>query len=169
MALRLDVSGVIFASLLAVAMSGCTTAPAPQGAAVSADSVGDRAWVVFNEVVVSLPFRGSNSPYQNLHVAPAAIVNVKNETSSSTYDAEWILRRMETRVAVRLSEVLGGLSWQSLADTASIRQLVLKESQAVVDEALRQWKYGADYKVDMVVASLYWTDASVGRLQQHGR
>jgi hypothetical protein len=45
----------------------------------------------------------------------------------------------------------------------------MKESQAVVDEALRQWEYGADYKVDIVIASLYWTDASVGRQQREGR
>lgn len=151
------------------ALSGCMTTPAPQGAAVSADSVGDRAGVVFNEVVVSLPFRGSHDAYQNLHVAPAAVVNVKNTTSSSAYEVEWILRRMETRVAARLSEVLSGVGWQSLADTASLRQLVLKESQQVVDEALRQWKHGADYKVDIVIASLYWTDASVGRVQREGR
>jgi len=156
-------------AILAVALSGCMTTPAPQGTVVSADSVGDRAGVVFNEVVVSLPFRGTLDAYQNLHVAPAAVVNVKNTTSSSAYQAEWILRRMETRVAARLSEVLSGLGWQSLADTASLRQLVLKESQAVVDEALRQWEYGADYRVDVVIASLYWTDASVGRVQREGR
>ena len=128
--------------LAVAAMSGCTTTPAPLGAAVSADAVGDRAGVVFGEVV---------------------------ETSSGSGEAEWILRRMETRVAARLSEVLGGLGWQTLADTPALRQQVLKESQAVVDEALRQWKYGADYKIEMVVASLYWTDASVGRPQRESR
>jgi len=159
----------LIASLAVVALSACMTAPAPEGAVVSAHSVGDRAGVVFNEVVVSLPFRGTSDAYQNLHVAPAAVVNVRNTTSSSAYEAEGILRRVETRVAARLSEVLSGLGWQSLADTASLRQLVLKESQSVVDEALRQWEHGADYKVDIVIASLYWTDASVGRVQREGR
>jgi hypothetical protein len=147
-------------------LSGCVTSPPADGTAVSAYSVGDRARVAFDEIVVSLPFRGVNTPYQNLHVAPAAIVNARRTTYSSPYQAEQILRRLETRVAARLSEVLSGLGEQSLSDTAGLRRRVLSEAQAVVDEALRQWEHGSDYRVEIVIASLYWTDASVGRLQQ---
>ena len=151
---------------VAAGATGCVTAPPPEGTAVSAYSVGDSGRVVFDEVVVSLAFVGAHASYQNLHVVPAAIVNVRKATSSSAYQAEQILRRMETRVAARLSEVLSGLGAQSLSDTAALRQRVLTEAQTVVDEALRQWEYGADYRVEIVIASLYWTDASVGRVQQ---
>src|SRR5262245_47440193 len=71
--------------------SGCATTPPAEGTAVSAYSVGDRARVMFDEVVVSLPLRGANSPYQNLHVAPAAVVNAKRTTYSSTHQAQDIL------------------------------------------------------------------------------
>ena len=145
--------------------SGCVSTPPTEGT-TSAYSVGDRARVMFEEVVVSLPLRGANVPYQNLHVAPAAVVNVRKTTHSSAYDAEQILRRMETRVASRLSEVLSSVGEQSLSDTAALRRKVLTEAQAVVDEALRQWEHGADYRVEIVIASMYWTDASVGRVQQ---
>jgi len=124
---------------------------------------------MFDEVVVSLPLRGANAPYQNLHVAPAAVVNVRRTTYSSTYQAQDILRRLETRVAARLSEVLGSLGEQSLADTSALRRRALTEAQTVVDEALRQWEHGSDYRVEIVIASLYWTDASVGRSQQQPR
>jgi len=153
---------------LAVLASGCVTSPPTEGKATSAYSVGDRARVMFDEVVVSLPFRGANAPYQNLHVAPAAVVNVQRTTYSSTYQAQDILRRLETRVAARLSEVLSGLGEQSLSDTGALRLKILNEAQAVVDDALRQWEHGSEYRVEIVIGSLYWTDASVGRLQQQG-
>jgi hypothetical protein len=146
--------------------SGCATSPPAEGTAVSAYSVGDRARVTFEEIVVSLPFRGASASYQNLHVAPAAFVNARRTTYSRPYEAEGILRRLETRVAARLSEVLSSLGEQSLSDTPALRKTVLTEAQAVVDEALRQWEHGSEYRVEIVIASLYWTDASVGRPQQ---
>jgi len=150
---------------LIVLAPGCATTPRTDGTA-SAYSVGDRGYVRLEEVVVSLPLRGANVPYHNLHVAPAAIVNVRKTTYSSPFQAEQIVRRLDIRVASRLAEVLGNLGEQSLADTSALRRRVLTEAQAVVDEALRQWEHGGDYRVEMVVASLYWTDASVGRSQQ---
>jgi len=122
--------------------------------------------VVFDEVVVSLLLRGATASYQNLHVAHAAVVNARRTTYSSTYQAQDILRRLEARVAARLSKVLSALGEQSLSDTAALRRRVLTEAQAVVDEALRQWEHGSDYRVEIFIASLYWTDASVGRAQQ---
>jgi len=156
---------VVYCLMVATLASGCVTSPPTEGT-TSANYVGDRARVTFDEVVVSLPLRGANAPYQNLHVAPAAVVNVRRITHSSTYSAQDILRRLETRVAARLSEVLSSLGEQSLSETTALRRRVLTEAQAVVDEALHQWEHGSDYRVEMVIASLYWTDASVGRLQQ---
>jgi len=155
-------------ALVALA-SGCVTSPPAEGTAASAYAVGDQARVMFDEVVVSLSLRGANAPYQNLHIAPAAVVNVRRTTYSSTYQAQDILRRLEIRVAARLSEVLSGLGEQSLSDTGALRRRVLTEAQTVVDEALRQWEHGSDYRVEMLIANLYWTDASVGRSQHQQR
>ncbi|MDD5141166.1 MAG: hypothetical protein PHY43_13005 [Verrucomicrobiales bacterium] len=162
-------TGIQFLSffMILALVPGCVTLPPPNDrAGASAYSVGDRARVTFDEVVVSLRFQGANAPYQNLHVTLAAFVNPKKTTYSSPYQAEDILRRLETRVAVRLSEMLGGLGEQSLGDTEALRRKILGESQTVVDDALRQWEHGSDYHVEIVIASLYWTDASVGRSQQ---
>ena len=130
-------------ALVALA-SGCATAPPAEGTAASAYSVGDRARVMFDEVVVSLPFRGANAPYQNLHVAPAAVVNVRRTTYSNTYQAQDILRRLEIRVAARLSDVLSSLGEQSLSDTATLRRTVLIDAHSLVDDALLQWEHGPD-------------------------
>ena len=153
----------VLIGLAASALGGGCVAVSTTDKPASAPYVGDRARVLFDEVVVSLPLRESNTAYQNLHVTPAALVNVRKTTSAPTYQSEEILRRVETRVAARLTEVLSGLPQQSLKETTGLRQRILAEAQAVVDDAVRQWKHGADYRVEMVIASMYWTDASAGR------
>jgi hypothetical protein len=65
-----------------------------------------------------------------LIVAPAAIVNPRTRTLSKPYQAEEIVRRLETRVAARISEVLSGLSEQSL--TATVRSEVNPRSNSRV-------------------------------------
>jgi hypothetical protein len=155
-------------------LAGCVSSPTPAEGTVSAYSVGDRGRVTFDEVVVSLPFRaadGTGVPgYQNLHVVPAAVVNVRRTTPSDAYEVENILQRLEIRVTARLSEVLSKLPPQSLNDTAKLRETVIREARAVVNEGMAQWEHGEDYRVEMVIASLYWTDSSVGRsAQQRGR
>ena len=162
-------SGVVpcLCAVLLALGNGCvaTTTDGKTGASY----VGDRAHVLFDEIVVSLGLQESNSSYQNLHITPAALVNMTKRTSGGAYEAEGIVRRLEPRVAVRLTEVLNGLPSQSLKDTASLRRKILAEAQAVVDEAVRQWEHGEEYRLEMVIAGLYWTDASVGRAQPQRR
>jgi hypothetical protein len=53
-------------------LCGCVgPQPPADQTGVSAHYVGDRARVVFDEVVVSLPLREVKAPYQNLHIAIA--------------------------------------------------------------------------------------------------
>ena len=132
-------------------------------------AVGDRAHVNFDEVVVSLPLRGANTPYQNLHVALKAFVNPIRTTHSNPWDAQDIVQRSEGRMAARVSEALSGLREQSLNDTAKLRELSRQAAQSVVDEAMKKWEYGADYRCEVAIASLYWTDASVGRVGTQSR
>lgn len=164
--------GLSFAAMLL--LTGCVSSPPPTEGTVSTYSVGDRGRVTFEEVVVSLALRGADGiwipGYQNLHVVPAAVVNVRRTTPSHAYEVEGILQRLEIRVIARVSEVLSKLPPQSLSDTAKLREIVIKEAQAVVNEGMAQWEHAQDYRVEMVIASLYWTDSSVGRsAQQRGR
>ena len=169
-----------------VLWAGCVSSPPPAEGTVSAYSVGDRGRVIFDEVVVSLPFRaadGTSLPgYQNLHVVPGALVNERRKapagayapstgyTPSSAYEVEGILQRLEVRVNARLTEVLSKLPPQSLNDAEKLRAVVVQEAQSVVNDGMAQWEHGQDYKVEMVVVSQYWTDSSVGRsAQQRGR
>ena len=142
--------------------------------------------VIFGVIFISLPFRAddgkSEQAYQNLHVVAAALVNERRRAPSdsnfysggyapsSPSEVEWILQRLEIRVTARLSEVLSKQPPQSLNSTTSLRALVIKEAQEVVNEGMAQWEHGQDYRVEIVIPNLYWTDSSVGRsTHQRGR
>jgi hypothetical protein len=112
---------------------------------------------------------GTNTPYQNLHLAVTAFINPVRETRAGPWEAQGIVQRCEARIAVRLSRVLGGQTAASLPDAERLSELARSEAQAIVDEAMKRWEHGSDYKVEVAVASLYWTDASVGQPAQARR
>ena len=57
----------LLSGVFVVMVAGCVTAPRPSDTRVSASYVGDRGQFAFDEIVVSLPLAGANSPRQNLH------------------------------------------------------------------------------------------------------
>ena len=63
----------------------------------------------------------------------------------------------------RLVETLGTAGEQALENTDALRSRVIAEASPILERALQNWKHAPDYKVEIVVTSLYWTDASVGR------
>jgi hypothetical protein len=153
--------------LIAVAaaglMNGCVTSPAPEGQTSYAYAVGDRTRVTLDEVIVSLPLTGATQSYQNLHVDLAATINPLKKTPYGPYTVTDILQRLEARIGARVVESLSGMKQQSMDDMPALRSQVAREAQAVVDEAMQRWQHGSEYEVKILVVSLYWTDASVGR------
>jgi hypothetical protein len=149
--------------------AGCVTTPHTGGQVESAYAVGDRAQITLDEVVVSMPLRGGNGPYQNLHISLGALVNPQKTTLYDPYTVEGIVRRLEGRIASRLVENLTGMGQQSIEDLATLRKSIGAEAQAVVESALQHWQHASEYRVEVVVESLYWTDASVGRTAQQRR
>ena len=118
---------------------------------------------------MSLPFRGSNAPYHNLHVALAVFANPTRETSGSPYEVESLVRRLDARIGSQLSSMLAQAGTQSLDSMPALRDSIVKEAEKMLTRVLQGWKYAADYKVEVVVHSLYWTDASVGKSPRSGR
>jgi len=149
--------------------AGCVTTPQTGGQVESAYAVGDRAQITLDEVVVSMPLRGGNGPYQNLHICLGALVNPQKTTLYDPYKVEGIVRRLESRIASRLVENLTGMGQQSAEDLAMLRKSIGTEAQAIVESALQHWQHAREYRVEVVVVSLYWTDASVGRPAQQRR
>jgi hypothetical protein len=95
-----------------------------------------------------------------------AFINPIRKTAGDPWQAQGIVQRCEPRVAVRLSRVLGGQAATAVQEAERLRELARSEAQAVVDEAMKRWEHGSDYHVEVAVASLYWTDASVGQSAQ---
>lgn len=151
-------------SLVTIALlSGCINAPTATQPTSYASTLGDRANVGLDEIVVSLPLKGSNALYQNLHVNLAVLINPVRETSGSPYEIESLVRRLDARLNSRLVEVLSTAGEQSLDSTDALRTRIIAEASPILEKALQNWKYAPDYKVEIVVSALYWTDASVGR------
>jgi hypothetical protein len=116
-----------------------------------------------DEVIVSLPLKGATQPYHNLHVGLAATVNPVKITRYEPFTVAEILQRLEPRIGARVVEVLSGVRELSLDAMPALRAQVAREAQAVVDDAMGRWQHGSEYEVKILVVSLYWTDASVGR------
>lgn len=160
--------GVTLVCVLALS-GGCVTAPAANAPASYTSALGDRSAATLDEVVVSLPFRGTSVPYHNLHVALAVFANPMRETSGSPYEVESLVRRLDARIGSQLSALLAQAGPQSIDSMPALRDSIAKEAEKVLTRALQGWKYAADYKVEVVVHSLYWTDASVGKSPRSGR
>jgi hypothetical protein len=156
-------------TVVLVVAGGCVTTAEKGGRVESAYAVGDRAQITLDEIVVSIPMRGGNGPYQNLHICLGALVNPQKTTLYDPYTVEGIVRRLEGRIASRLVESLTGMGQQSIEDLAALRKSIGSEAQAVIGSALQHWQHAPEYRVEVVVVSLYWTDASVGRAAQTRR
>jgi len=144
-------------------LCGCVTSPQTTNTVSSAYAVGDRAQITLDEVVVSLPLRGASTPYQNLHVDLAAIVNPQKTTRYDPTTVQQIVRRLEVRISSRLVEALSSIKEITIVDQPRLRSQIANEAQALVDAALQRWEHGSEYRVEVVVVGLYWTDASVGK------
>lgn len=154
--------------IVLLGLSGCSTAPVANTTTSSAYVLGDRASLNFDEIVVSLPFSGAVERYQNLHVALAVIINPIRSTAVSDYAARDLVSRMSPRISASVSAALQSGVHHSVLSINELRAKSIAEAQGVVDKALRNWSYAPDYKVEVVVLSIYWTDASVGRQASGG-
>ena len=129
---------------------------------VPVDYVGDRGRISYDELVVSLPVRGTGAPYQNLHVTVAVFLDQTERGSAGAFGVEGVVRQCEPRVGARLVESLTRLGEQSIEATPQLRETVRAEAQAVVDEAMKHWKDGAAYRAEVAVTQMYWTAPTVG-------
>ncbi len=163
-----------------VTLSGCVTHTAPITTTTTATSyasdLGDQTTVALDEIVVSLPLQGSSATYHNLHLVLGVIINPvvertdPNYSSSNgyAYEAGNLVGRLGPRINATVSDAIleRGNRHQNLADMSAIRKQAVSVAEGVLTEAMRNWKYAADYKVEVVVLNSYWTDSAVGRLPQ---
>jgi hypothetical protein len=160
-------------SLLAGIGAGCSTPPPPPASAAPAEQtsvryVGDRITVSLQEVIASVAVEGAGQPYQNLHVELAAVINpVKTETYSSqsysTFKVEDLVRRLGPRISSEVLKTLCEGRTLSPKTMGAIRSIIVSRAQDVVSQALSEWKYAADFSVEILITTMYLTDPSVGK------
>ncbi|CAM3069526.1 hypothetical protein [Rariglobus hedericola] len=154
---------VLFALVTLLGLSGCVTQPTATTPTAATSTLGDRATYKLEEIVVSLPLAGSQGPYQNLHITLAVFINPLRESYSYDYEAQGLVRRLEPRINSTVSASLLELDTQTIANTKALRIKAIAEAEKVLANTLRNWTYAADYKIEINVLNIYWTDSSGGR------
>ena len=152
----------------------CVTMPASQQKHTGkASKVGDLYSIPFAEIVVSVPSSENIKKYQNLHVGFSAIINADFEqdvytgklSSGNRYDVGDIVGKTNTRIsAVTVTEILNQ-GFIGVTDFRSLKKMLESKAQATFDSIFSKWDYSSNYKVEIVINSLYLTDGSVGRLE----
>jgi hypothetical protein len=142
--------------------TGCTSMSIPNGETSYASYVGDRYSLSLDEVVVSVPTADESKQYQNLHVFFAAIINSKKQ-SCNQYEADSIIRRSSTRIySVTVNELLE-LGEVSVKNLPSIRQILVQKAQQTFDSSFSKWTRSEEFKVEIVIVSIFFTDGTVGK------
>jgi len=152
-----------------VLLPGCVTTPATPGAESSARYVGDRTSIAFDEVIVSVSMDGAREAYQNLHIGTTAIINPRKTSLYDPVQVEWMMRRLEPRIAAEILKLLTEGQAVSAQKFGPLRRDIASKAQDIVRQTLASWAHGSQYEVEIVVVSMYFTDGSVGRLVQPRR
>jgi hypothetical protein len=166
--------GHIFKPLICVVacflFSGCAVVTTMEGKTSSASSIGDRHTVSLDEIVVSVPVPDKPDQYQNLHVFFSAIVDSeKSDWDLDAYEVGRMVGRLSTRLSASTVEKLLEFGPVSVKDFSSIRKQLVSTAQQTFDSAFSKWTRAAEFKVEIVIVSLYLTDASVGKEREPGR
>lgn len=145
---------------IALLFAGCVTYPNNNDLAYGISSVGDRYESSLKEIIISIPNVNENS-YQNLHIEITAMINPTQKTLTWTSDVRDVFRRLEPRIADRIITVV----YEHLDDFPSsintLRLYIAREAQKVFDDVFSKWKHSDEWKVELLVTSLYFTDVSV--------
>lgn len=105
----------------------------------------------------------------NLHIGLGAIVNPKKQTLSNPHEVVGIVRRLEPRIDSRLVNSLADGESISADRLRSLQREITALAQSAFNDAFAKWSKAADYEVEIVVTSFYFTDLSVGRVKQERR
>lgn len=159
--------------VLSLGLAGCITTPAPQGQTSKAHYIGDRAMLELDEMVFTVNLQDdlpATSPYQNLHVRFTAVINPKaTTTAGSLYEVDDIVGRLQPRIRARVVEIVPIGHPVAVQSLESLKTTITQEAQAAFRSSFAKWKHADDFDVQLVVASYYLTDLSVGPAPQTRR
>ncbi|MBN2021012.1 MAG: hypothetical protein JW749_12410 [Sedimentisphaerales bacterium] len=79
------------------------------------------------------------------------------------------IRRSGSRLSAVTVEKLLDFGPVSVKDLPSIRRHLLSAAQQTFDSAFSKWTRAGEFKVEIVITSLYLTDPSVGRQTESHR
>jgi hypothetical protein len=159
--------------VLPLGLAGCITMPAPQGQTSKAHYIGDRAMLELDEMVFTVNVQDTlpaTAPYQNLHVRFTAVINPKaTTTAGSLYEVDDIVGRLQPRIRARVVEIVPIGHPVAVQSLESLKTTITQEARNTFRNSFAKWKHADDFDVQLVVASYYLTDLSVGPAPQTRR
>jgi hypothetical protein len=121
------------------------------------------ATVAFAEVIGSVPVEGAHQVYQNLHLGLAALIHPRPGPACDSQQAESFVGQLEPKVAAEVLSVLTSSPTLSPHKLEPVRAEVAARAQAIANQMLGQLAPAPGFDVEVVVTSLYLTDATIGR------
>ncbi len=153
---------ILIVIIVTLYVSGCSTVPPPQGQVSYASYVADRSTVAFDEIMVTMPGSGTGE-LRNLHIKLAAIVNPVEKSKASEYDVQSIVRRTQTRIESELVQDISAGSISLDKGQSFMLKQIESSSSKVFGAAYDKWEHSKEFKVEIVVTSLYFTNGSVAK------
>jgi len=149
-------------------LTGCNGLSTPQGKISSASYVGDQRSLFLDEVVVSALVAGQTDRYNNLHIFFSAVINSERPSLHQGEVAD-IVRRSSVRLSSAITEELCNSYSAGLAPMHTVRSRLLAKAQQTFDSFFSRWEYAGEFKVEIVIVSIYLTDSSVGKATSSNR
>lgn len=145
-------------------MASCATLPPSQNLTSKASYVGDYFTTQFSDIIVSvptglaIPTGNENKPHENLHLSFSALINPKEGSLSSKYDAGDIVRRYYERLASNIVEEILSYGEVKIQDLPNLRNKILQKAQSDFDKMFSKWSHSNDFEVEIVLTSIYFSD-----------
>ncbi len=157
---RVIVGGIVLAMGVGM-VAGCASTSGP---AVYAAYAGDRATVHLEEIVAMVP-RGTPDAgtLRNAHIYFGAIINPARPSPESESDVRGVIARASVRIAAAVVEDIEAGNVPLEHHPAEARKRLVEKANQVFQAQYSQWVHAGDFRVELVVTSLFLTDGSVGK------
>jgi hypothetical protein len=159
---RAVVAGVVL-GMGAWLLAGCASTAGP-GPAVYASYAGDRATVYLDEIVAMMP-KGTPDArdVRNAHICFGAIINPATPSPGNESGVRGIVMRASARIAAAVVEDIEAGNVPIEHRPGEARKRLVEKANQVFQAQYSQWIHAGDFRVELVVTSMFLTDGSVGK------
>ena len=110
-----------------------------------------------------MPGEQRDGSIRNLHIFLAATINPITKSDASEFHVQQIIERAGTRISADLVDAILAHRINTSVGLPVIKSQILEHASQTFETVYGKWAHADEYKVQLVVTSLFWTDGSVGK------